>query len=142
MQCEHAVRSEPSDAAAQIEEAVAGIVLLLLGRRQDQHELDRPDGGKLIDQRARGRSGAIDDGELDPESLEELQDAIARLLWLKQKWASWNDAPNLVSQLGDKLPPEELGKLTYVEAFERCESGGQLTKDNVKTLFPFGIVNF
>jgi len=57
------------------------------------------------------------------------QEKNARLRWLKAKWAT----PDSVTGLAP---------VRYTEAFERCEYGGKLTHDNVKRLFPFGVVNF
>ncbi len=70
------------------------------------------------------------------------QGETERLAWLKAKWASWNDAAAIIARVADKLSQEQRSQMQYVEAFERCEYGGQLTKENVSKLFPFGIVNF
>lgn len=65
-----------------------------------------------------------------------------RLAWLKEKWGVRLDARALLAGLKQPIPADEAAKIQYVEAFERCEYGGRLTHENVKTLFPFGIVNF
>lgn len=66
----------------------------------------------------------------------------ARLAWLKEMWGTRIDLNNLTPELSQKLSVEGANKIQYIEAFERCEYGGQLTHENVKTLFPFGIINF
>ncbi|MCA0453642.1 MAG: PIG-L family deacetylase [Chloroflexi bacterium] len=63
-----------------------------------------------------------------------------RLNWLKAKWSPMFNTSSFVADL--KASADTLNGVQYIEAFERCEYGGKLTHENVKTLFPFGIVNF
>lgn len=65
-----------------------------------------------------------------------------RLKWLKEKWSNPVNVREQIPELEFKVSEDALDNMQYIEAFERCEYGGQLTHANVKTLFPFGIVNF
>jgi LmbE family N-acetylglucosaminyl deacetylase len=69
-------------------------------------------------------------------------DKNARHAWLKALWGNPSNVDQYLPQLQAIVPSELFGKITHIEAFERCEYGGKLTHDNVHTLFPFGIVNF
>ncbi len=70
------------------------------------------------------------------------EQADERLKWLSAKWSSFFEANALLKEAKMIATPESLSGFQYIEAFERCEYGGKLTHDNVKTLFPFGIINF
>ncbi len=70
------------------------------------------------------------------------QGRAERLAWLKAMWGTRIDLLKVVPQLEQKLSTADASKIQYIEAFERCEYGGQLTHENVGKLFPFGIVNF
>jgi len=65
-----------------------------------------------------------------------------RLSWLKQLWGNQSNVKQFLAQLKEKVPPDKFDAIQHIESFERCEYGGRLTDENVKTLFPFGIVNF
>lgn len=65
-----------------------------------------------------------------------------RLKWLSAKWSPMFKPTEFLADLHLNIAPETINAMQYIEAFERCEYGGKLTHDNVKTLFPFGIVNF
>ncbi len=65
-----------------------------------------------------------------------------RLAWLKKLWRNPQNVNQFLPLLKEKVTAEAFQKIQHIEAFERCEYGGKLTHDNVKTLFPFGIVNF
>lgn len=65
-----------------------------------------------------------------------------RLAWLKTMWGQATNTTSFFPALQQTFSPEVLNTMRYVEAFERCEYGGRLTHENVKTLFPFGVVNF
>lgn len=71
-----------------------------------------------------------------PEARDE------RLAWLKRKWAKPAIADRTLAELKKHVSSEAFDKVQYVEAFERCEYGGRLTRENAKTLFPFGMINF
>jgi LmbE family N-acetylglucosaminyl deacetylase len=63
-----------------------------------------------------------------------------RLRWLTSIWA--HPAHNQWLTDLKKKRPETFNKVEHIEAFERCEYGGPLTRENVKKLISFGIVNF
>lgn len=65
-----------------------------------------------------------------------------RLEWLKTKWENPANINRYIPELKAKVSSDIFNKIQHIEAFERCEYGGRLTHENVKTLFPFGIVNF
>jgi LmbE family N-acetylglucosaminyl deacetylase len=65
-----------------------------------------------------------------------------RLRWLKARMGNPANMSRLIPELSQKLSSETLRNAQHIEAFERCEYGGRLTRENVKTFFPFGIVNF
>lgn len=70
------------------------------------------------------------------------QGKAERLAWLKNKWGGRSYVERFMPALQQKLSPEALKSVQYVEAFERCEYGGRLTRENISRYFPFGIVNF
>jgi LmbE family N-acetylglucosaminyl deacetylase len=65
-----------------------------------------------------------------------------RLRWLRSQWGTRTDVNRFVPELKKAVSAKVLNKIKHVEAFERCEYGGELTHENVSTLFPFGIVYF
>ena len=76
-------------------------------------------------------------------SLQDVpQQKSERFAWLKQKWGQPATMDQILQALKQKGSLEALNQSQYIESFERCEYGGRLTIENVKTLFPFGIVNF
>jgi N-acetylglucosamine malate deacetylase 1 len=65
-----------------------------------------------------------------------------RLHWIKEKWGFPASADRFSPEIKKTVWGKKASQVKYLEAFERCEYGGKLTHENVKTLFPFGIVNF
>lgn len=65
-----------------------------------------------------------------------------RLPWLRKRWGNPSNVNQFLPQLKQKMASEAFNAIQYIEAFERCEYGGRLTGENIRTLFPFGIVNF
>jgi LmbE family N-acetylglucosaminyl deacetylase len=70
------------------------------------------------------------------------QQKSRRLAWVKNRWGHPGNARERLQELKQKGSLEGLTDSQYIEVFERCEYGGRLTHENVKDLFPFGIVNF
>ena len=79
---------------------------------------------------------------IEGDTAEVPEGRAERLAWLKEKWGMRVEMGALLTAMKTPLPADEAAKMQYVETFERCEYGGRLTHENVKTLFPFGIVNF
>lgn len=69
-------------------------------------------------------------------------DKSERVRWLKSRWGKQANVSQFLSALKEKEAAEQLKGAQYIEAFERCEYGTRLTHENVRRLFPFGIVNF
>jgi LmbE family N-acetylglucosaminyl deacetylase len=62
-----------------------------------------------------------------------------RLRWIDAHWGFRYDVQRHKGRLSEKLPEKELAGIHQVETFEVCEYGGELTKENVRELFPFGV---
>jgi hypothetical protein len=69
-------------------------------------------------------------------------DKSERLRWLRTRWGKAALVPRYLSQLKPEISSEAVKNAQFLEAFERCEYGSRLTHENVRRLFPFGLVNF
>jgi N-acetylglucosamine malate deacetylase 1 len=67
------------------------------------------------------------------------KEATARREWLGATWKPlWENVAELYrDKLIELYGKERAGKVRYAEAFENCEYGTPLTKQNLKSLFPF-----
>lgn len=64
-----------------------------------------------------------------------------RIEWLKKHWGNPGNVNKNLSLLEKLLAKSEFSKIKYIEAFEACEYGGELTLEKAKELFPFGVYN-
>ena len=71
----------------------------------------------------------------------ESNDKRIRIEWLKKYWGNPGNVNKNLSQLEKLLSENEYKSIKYIEAFEACEYGGELTREKAQELFPFGIYN-
>lgn len=65
-----------------------------------------------------------------------------RLEWLKKsRHSNTGNVNKNLPILKKLLTPDKFNKIKYIEAFEACEYGDKLTKDNIQDIIPFGIPN-
>jgi LmbE family N-acetylglucosaminyl deacetylase len=76
------------------------------------------------------------------EDVPKTKDKNIRLRWLKKHWGNPGNVNKFLPLLKTLVPEEKFNSIHYIEVFEACEYGGQLTAENAKELFPFGIFHF
>lgn len=69
------------------------------------------------------------------------KDKKTRIEWLKKHWGNPGEVNKNLPQLKKLLSENDFKKVKYIEAFEACEYGGELTLEKAKKLFPFGVYN-
>lgn len=76
------------------------------------------------------------------DDVPTLNDKKTKIGWLKKHWGNPGNVNKFLPLLKSLVPESKFKAIKYIEAFEACEYGGELSNENAKELFPFGIPNF